>query len=660
MRRLVVLVLTITLMMSQVDSLPLQHVDYVKIMFFDSNMDLIKVENRLISNTKSIRFFVPSETSFIFLYLEAATPLKPDALISPSGSNIIVSQMNMDPGDVAVGYRYVFFRVKEHGYYVLYLSKDETRSYITWLSFLPGVESNLRRVLGSGEKIPFTFNYSLPSPLKIYALEVNLTLVSYDSDVKFSIDTLYDVIKRNTIKASQSVYYVNYEIIIYGSSFTAINYGNLSLLVSATITPLFSTPINIENSLKMKDGVVRLYLPDHLDINSGFSVLDPVNGFKPPFKIYYLKPEDLGHLNIASKNINVSVPNYLSNKNLYLVFNFDYGKEVLNLPYKAGETLSLTGLPIFTKLLVDVYRKGIKVAEYLFSSTDSSGNIEIPFKTFTLLIEVMDARGAPLSDAELTLYSYTSSERIYSTILSAKEVKIEDLPPGVYLIILSYGEREIYRRLINVTEDLFLHIECNVTDLMIQVRGSLGIPLKNASIWLIGGDEEIVANVSGGNVLLKGIPLGDYQLKIFSQTAGVLLDARTIHVRAFVEKITVTVDATDLLIALKDAIGTPISNALVFLRGKSWETQLKTDDNGLVLFPSIPLEKLFVKVYKNGRTIFSGEVDPRESPIELRIPALLLLEEVYDLNLIAWLLVSFFGAVTAIYLLIRRRRRIVI
>jgi len=660
MRRLVVLVLTITLMMSQVDSLPLQHVDYVKIMFFDSNMDLIKVENRLISNTKSIRFFVPSESSFIFLYLEAATPLKPDALISPSGSNIIVSQMNMDPGDVAVGYRYVFFRVKEHGYYVLYLSKDETRSYITWLSFLPGVESNLRRVLGSGEKITFTFNYSLPSPLKIYALEVNLTLISYDSDVKFSIDTLYDVVKRNTIKASQSVYYVNYEIIIYGSSFTAINYGNLSLLVSATITPLFSTPINIENSLKMKDGVVRLYLPDHLDINSGFSVLDPVNGFKPPFKIYYLKPEDLSHLNIASKNINVSVPNYLSNKNLYLVFNFDYGKEILNLPYKAGETLSLTGLPSFTKLLVDVYRKGIKVAEYLFSSTDSSGNIEIPFKTFTLLIEVMDARGAPLSDAELTLYSYTSSERIYSTILSAKEVKIEDLPPGVYLIILSYGEREIYRRLINVTEDLFLHIECNVTGLMIQVRGSLGIPLKNASIWLIGGDEEIVANVSGGNVLLKGIPLGDYQLKIFSQTAGVLLDARIIHVRAFVEKITVTVDATDLLIALKDAIGTPISNALVFLRGKSWETQLKTDDNGLVLFPSIPLEKLFVKVYKNGRTIFSGEVDPRESPIELRIPALLLLEEVYDLNLIAWLLVSFFGAVTAIYLLIRRRRRIVI
>ncbi|RLE82527.1 MAG: hypothetical protein DRJ36_00495 [Thermoprotei archaeon] len=635
-------------------AVPQERVDYIKIVFFNASGQIIDVRAYRIPKTLAVVFNVPSYVSSLFIYLEASTPFRPKALLTPEGMDVLSHQLDLDPSSLAVGYRYIYLKVKEYGRFILRLEPDIERKFKLRITSMDFFKEHFEKTIGAGKSFHYEFNYTLPKALKLYALMVNVTVVAY-ADVNIRIEALYDIISKKAVQALYGFHYLNYKIVVYGSSFTIKNEGRGSVFLSLNITPMFCCD---EESIK--GAVIRLFLPDHLSISPLLKSYDVINNFSAPLKVYSLSEDEFKRVVLRVKDINIQLP-YLSEfSDITLEISFDSSRERVSINRINGERITLRNVPPFEKIFVKIYRAGINIATYVCSSLSVNNTVIIPFKTFSLEMEVVDKKGNPLRDGFLMIYSIDLGEVLYKSVVTGPRVKVSNLPPGEYLVILKYSGLEVFRKRLNLSENCYLYIESNLTTVSFKVLDVFNKDLERVKLLLIQGDIRREFSVERGGVSIGNILLGPCILIVQNPLNNYPLYRTVIFVNENTDQVTIAVNATDLVIVLRDWLWNAVSDAVVKIVQGDFELMCRVGKDGIAKIPAVPLGKVDLTVQKDGYILLRETFVINKPRLVLRVPFVFLLGVPCRTEWLVALGICIFVTTLALYIILRRRRKIVI
>ena len=635
-------------------AVPQERVDYIKIVFFNASGQIIDVRAYRIPKTLAVVFNVPSYVSSLFIYLEASTPFRPKALLTPEGMDVLSHQLDLDPSSLAVGYRYIYLKVKEYGRFILRLEPDIERKFKLRITSMDFFKEHFEKTIGAGKSFHYEFNYTLPKALKLYALMVNVTVVAY-ADVNIRIEALYDIISKKAVQALYGFHYLNYKIVVYGSSFTIKNEGRGSVFLSLNITPMFCCD---EESIK--GAVIRLFLPDHLSISPLLKSYDVINNFSAPLKVYSLSEDEFKRVALRVKDINIQLP-YLSEfSDITLEISFDSSRERVSINRINGERITLRNVPPFEKIFVKIYRAGINIATYVCSSLSVNNTVIIPFKTFSLEMEVVDKKGNPLRDGFLMIYSIDLGEVLYKSVVTGPRVKVSNLPPGEYLVILKYSGLEVFRKRLNLSENCYLYIESNLTTVSFKVLDVFNKDLERVKLLLIQGDIRREFSVERGGVSIGNILLGPCILIVQNPLNNYPLYRTVIFVNENTDQVTIAVNATDLVIVLRDWLWNAVSDAVVKIVQGDFELMCRVGKDGIAKIPAVPLGKVDLTVQKDGYILLRETFVINKPRLVLRVPFVFLLGVPCRTEWLVALGICIFVTTLVLYIILRRRRKIVI
>ena len=635
-------------------AVPQERVDYIKIVFFNASGQIIDVRAYRIPKTLAVVFNVPSYVSSLFIYLEASTPFRPKALLTPEGMDVLSHQLDLDPSSLAVGYRYIYLKVKEYGRFILRLEPDIERKFKLRITSMDFFKEHFEKTIGAGKSFHYEFNYTLPKALKLYALMVNVTVVAY-ADVNIRIEALYDIISKKAVQALYGFHYLNYKIVVYGSSFTIKNEGRGSVFLSLNITPMFCCD---EESIK--GAVIRLFLPDHLSISPLLKSYDVINNFSAPLKVYSLSEDEFKRVVLRVKDINIQLP-YLSEfSDITLEISFDSSRERVSINRINGERITLRNVPPFEKIFVKIYRAGINIATYVCSSLSVNNTVIIPFKTFSLEMEVVDKKGNPLRDGFLMIYSIDLGEVLYKSVVTGPRVKVSNLPPGEYLVILKYSGLEVFRKRLNLSENCYLYIESNLTTVSFKVLDVFNKDLERVKLLLIQGDIRREFSVERGGVSIGNILLGPCILIVQNPLNNYPLYRTVIFVNENTDQVTIAVNATDLVIVLRDWLWNAVSDAVVKIVQGDFELMCRVGKDGIAKIPAVPLGKVDLTVQKDGYILLRETFVINKPRLVLRVPFVFLLGVPCRTEWLVALGICIFVTTLVLYIILRRRRKIVI
>ncbi|RLE81414.1 MAG: hypothetical protein DRJ51_03860 [Thermoprotei archaeon] len=635
-------------------AVPQERVDYIKIVFFNASGQIIDVRAYRIPKTLAVVFNVPSYVSSLFIYLEASTPFRPKALLTPEGMDVLSHQLDLDPSSLAVGYRYIYLKVKEYGRFILRLEPDIERKFKLRITSMDFFKEHFEKTIGAGKSFHYEFNYTLPKALKLYALMVNVTVVAY-ADVNIRIEALYDIISKKAVQALYGFHYLNYKIVVYGSSFTIKNEGRGSVFLSLNITPMFCC-----NEESIKGAVIRLFLPDHLSISPLLKSYDVINNFSAPLKVYSLSEDEFKRVALRVKDINIQLP-YLSEfSDITLEISFDSSRERVSINRINGERITLRNVPPFEKIFVKIYRAGINIATYVCSSLSVNNTVIIPFKTFSLEMEVVDKKGNPLRDGFLMIYSIDLGEVLYKSVVTGPRVKVSNLPPGEYLVILKYSGLEVFRKRLNLSENCYLYIESNLTTVSFKVLDVFNKDLERVKLLLIQGDIRREFSVERGGVSIGNILLGPCILIVQNPLNNYPLYRTVIFVNENTDQVTIAVNATDLVIVLRDWLWNAVSDAVVKIVQGDFELMCRVGKDGIAKIPAVPLGKVDLTVQKDGYILLRETFVINKPRLVLRVPFVFLLGVPCRTEWLVALGICIFVTTLVLYIILRRRRKIVI
>ncbi|RLF02166.1 MAG: hypothetical protein DRJ59_04315 [Thermoprotei archaeon] len=635
-------------------AVPQERVDYIKIVFFNASGQIIDVRAYRIPKTLAVVFNVPSYVSSLFIYLEASTPFRPKALLTPEGMDVLSHQLDLDPSSLAVGYRYIYLKVKEYGRFILRLEPDIERKFKLRITSMDFFKEHFEKTIGAGKSFHYEFNYTLPKALKLYALMVNVTVVAY-ADVNIRIEALYDIISKKAVQALYGFHYLNYKIVVYGSSFTIKNEGRGSVFLSLNITPMFCC-----NEESIKGAVIRLFLPDHLSISPLLKSYDVINNFSAPLKVYSLSEDEFKRVVLRVKDINIQLP-YLSEfSDITLEISFDSSRERVSINRINGERITLRNVPPFEKIFVKIYRAGINIATYVCSSLSVNNTVIIPFKTFSLEMEVVDKKGNPLRDGFLMIYSIDLGEVLYKSVVTGPRVKVSNLPPGEYLVILKYSGLEVFRKRLNLSENCYLYIESNLTTVSFKVLDVFNKDLERVKLLLIQGDIRREFSVERGGVSIGNILLGPCILIVQNPLNNYPLYRTVIFVNENTDQVTIAVNATDLVIVLRDWLWNAVSDAVVKIVQGDFELMCRVGKDGIAKIPAVPLGKVDLTVQKDGYILLRETFVINKPRLVLRVPFVFLLGVPCRTEWLVALGICIFVTTLVLYIILRRRRKIVI
>lgn len=245
------------------------------------------------------------------------------------------------------------------------------------------------------------------------------------------------------------------------------------------------------------------------------------------------------------------------------------------------------------QLLVKVYLYGTLSGEYLVSTRSST--LDIPLKLYQISLEVVDNNMIPIDKAVVQLYSYSSLIAKNATVVNGKAV-FKNIPAGVYLVKVFYGNKEVARKSITVKHSIQEIVVCSLADLKIRVKDSESLPVPGVKIILFDriSGKKVCEGVtdSNGEVCFEKIVYGDYvavlQYLFKNYTFNI------VHNNKFIE---LEIPLKSVKILLFDKFSNSIKDARVELYyGDIKIAEASPDERGIVVFSKIPEGEYTLKI----------------------------------------------------------------
>jgi len=136
--------------------------------------------------------------------------------------------------------------------------------------------------------------------------------------------------------------------------------------------------------------------------------------------------------------------------------------------------------------------------------------VNIEWKAIT--VTVVDGNNRPLSGAIITLQGDNTS-----VTDDQGKVVIRPSHPGILDLKVTFKEVEVYSRNFIYLEEIPSTIQCQVYDLIVNVKTLLGLAVENAEVKIYrnGLEFETAYTNKSGVAYFKQLPVGEYSVKVF-------------------------------------------------------------------------------------------------------------------------------------------------
>jgi hypothetical protein len=252
---------------------------------------------------------------------------------------------------------------------------------------------------------------------------------------------------------------------------------------------------------------------------------------------------------------------------------YDYVVE--NNRVAAGRRATITISRSSGAVAATAYRRG--VSAYNLSLYGYSPTVVLPVYSYSVLVDVVDAKGEPVNNATAFLIGVGSAVRDFAYVAKGSCV-FEAVPPGEYLVSVLSGDREVGRAGLRVESgDAHLTVNTTLVDFEVTVVYPNGDRVAGYAVTLKDERAQYVSQEVDGKARFEDIPAGRYSYVI--SKGGVAIAGGVVNVDASSSSYVIVSNLTRVFVKIVDFFGRPIARALIEVKGPV-ELSARTGDDG--------------------------------------------------------------------------------
>lgn len=240
----------------------------------------------------------------------------------------------------------------------------------------------------------------------------------------------------------------------------------------------------------------------------------------------------------------------------------------------AGQRATITISRSSGAVTAIAYRKG--VLAYNLSIYGYAPKVELPAYSYKVVVNVVDAKGEPVSNATAFLIGAGSAMRDFAFVTKGFCV-FEAVPPGEYLLTILASGREVGRTSVRVESgDVHLTINTSLVDFEMTVVYPNGDRVVDYAVTLKDEGLQYTSREAGGKARFEGIPTGRYSYVV--SKGGATIAEGVVSIDASSSSYVIVANLTRVFVKIVDFFGRPIPRILVEAKGPIAVSAMTGDD----------------------------------------------------------------------------------